>query len=131
MAPAGREVTVSHRPAWMRFPPRSPREAAAPTHLGLDRQVEGTFLERQEVPVVVPRALRVDPHFELSGRQEAAPKSRRPPREAPTPGEPHFSAETTTADSRGPAPGSSVCDSQPRTDEAGSSAAGTHLRGPT
>lgn len=43
-----------------------------PAHLGLDRQVEGALLEGQQVPVVVPRALRVDPHFELRGREAAA-----------------------------------------------------------
>lgn len=88
VAPDGREVTVSCRPARMPFPPRPHQEAAAPTHLGLDRQVEGAFLERQEIPIVVPRALRVDPHFELLKRQEAATRSQRPPGRHPPLGSP-------------------------------------------
>ena len=52
-------------------PTPQPQEGEAPAHLCLDRQVEGTFLERQQVPIVIARALGVDPHFQLQGRREA------------------------------------------------------------
>lgn len=58
------------QPSWpVPFGLRPPGPAAAlrpgGPYLSLDRQVEGTFLERQQVAVVVACALGVHPHLEL------------------------------------------------------------------
>lgn len=65
--PGGSPSALSHLAPTSPFPAAQECEALA--YLGLDGQVEGTFLERQQVTVVVPRALWVDPHFELQARR--------------------------------------------------------------
>lgn len=50
-------------------PAASSHQTWVPTYLGLHCQVEGAFLEGQQVPIVIACALGVDPHFELPGER--------------------------------------------------------------